>query len=110
MASEADTRANYIDPALLAAQWQPTNIIREHYFTDGRKLSEGMRNRWSYAVALLNNESSSLILVKIKKKPTPNKIHATSLLNVLPAFDSEDSDLPKFAEDRQMSVYSKEWK
>lgn len=41
MASEADTRANYIDPALRAADWQPSNIIREHYFTDGRKMAEG---------------------------------------------------------------------
>lgn len=45
MASEADTRANYIDPALKAAQWQSTNIIREHFFTDGRKLAAGVRGR-----------------------------------------------------------------
>ncbi len=32
MSSEADTRANYIDPALKAAHWHPGNIIREHYF------------------------------------------------------------------------------
>ncbi|WP_285131311.1 hypothetical protein [Leclercia adecarboxylata] len=43
MTSEADTRANYIDPALGAADWQPGNIIREHYFTDGRKLAGGVR-------------------------------------------------------------------
>tara|TARA_R110001583_G_scaffold74100_7_gene205495 strand:- start:1142 stop:1477 length:336 start_codon:yes stop_codon:yes gene_type:complete len=43
MASEADTRANYIDPALRAAHWQPTNIIREHYFTDGRKMADDVR-------------------------------------------------------------------
>ena len=30
MSSKADTRANYIDPALKAAHWQPGNIIREH--------------------------------------------------------------------------------
>lgn len=35
MSSEADTRANYIDPALKTAHWQPNNIIREYYFTDG---------------------------------------------------------------------------
>ena len=45
MASEADTRANYIDPALRAADWQPSNIIREHYFTDGRKMAGGVRGR-----------------------------------------------------------------
>lgn len=32
MSSEADTKANYIDPALKAAHWQPSNIIREHYY------------------------------------------------------------------------------
>lgn len=45
MSSESDTRANYIDPALKAAYWKPSNIIREHYFTDGRKLSGGVRGR-----------------------------------------------------------------
>lgn len=42
MRSEADTRANYIDPALVKASWQAGNIIREHYFTDGRKLTGGV--------------------------------------------------------------------
>ena len=41
MSSEADTRANYIDPALKAADWIASNIIREHYFTDGRKMAGG---------------------------------------------------------------------
>ena len=45
MASEADTRANYIDPALRAAHWLPSHIIREHYFTDGRKMAGGVRGR-----------------------------------------------------------------
>ncbi len=40
MSSEADTRANFTDPALAAAGRGPDTIIREHYFTDGRKLAE----------------------------------------------------------------------
>jgi type I restriction enzyme R subunit len=56
MASEADTRANYIDPALLAAQWQATNIIREHYFTDGRKLAGGFRGRRCFVDSAFKGE------------------------------------------------------
>ena len=33
MRSEADTRANFIDPALATAGWGPDNIIREHSWT-----------------------------------------------------------------------------
>ena len=36
--SEADTRANYIDPKLIESDWTSDNIKREYYFTDGRKL------------------------------------------------------------------------
>jgi len=36
--SEADTRANFIDPKLAAQRWEPVHIIREYYVTDGRKL------------------------------------------------------------------------
>lgn len=67
MASEADTIANYIDPALQAAQWQPSNIIREHYFTEGRKLTGAVRGRRCFADYLLSNESRSLPVNKTKK-------------------------------------------
>jgi type I restriction enzyme R subunit len=67
MASEADTRANYIDPALLAAQWQATNIIREHYFTDGRKLAGGVRGRRCFVDYLLYKENRYLAVVEAKK-------------------------------------------
>jgi hypothetical protein len=104
MASKADTRANYIGPALKAAQLQSTNIIREHFFTDDHKLAADVRGRWSYADALFNNESSCFVLLKTTNWPTLNKILMTSLLKVLATFDSEDSDLPKFEEDRLTSV------
>lgn len=38
--TEADTRANRIDPALKDAGWSKELITREYYFTDGRKLAE----------------------------------------------------------------------
>lgn len=68
MASEADTRANYIDPALKAAQWQSTNIIREHYFTDGRKLAAGARGRRCFVDYLLHKENRYLAVVEAKKE------------------------------------------
>ncbi|MGP4933051.1 EcoAI/FtnUII family type I restriction enzme subunit R [Pseudoalteromonas nigrifaciens] len=68
MASEADTRANYIDPALKAAHWQPSNIIREHYFTDGRKLSGGARGRRCFVDYLLYKDNRYLAVVEAKKE------------------------------------------
>ncbi|WP_337047720.1 EcoAI/FtnUII family type I restriction enzme subunit R [Serratia liquefaciens] len=68
MTSEADTRANYIDPALGAANWQPGNIIREHYFTDGRKLAGGVRGRRCFVDYLLHKDNRYLAVVEAKKE------------------------------------------
>jgi len=68
VSSEADTRANYIDPALKAAHWQPNNIIREHYFTDGRKLVGGARGRRCFVDYLLYKDNRYLAVVEAKKE------------------------------------------
>lgn len=68
MSSEADTRANYIDPALKTAHWQPSNIIREYYFTDGRKLASGVRGRRCYVDYLLHKDNRYLAIVEAKKE------------------------------------------
>lgn len=68
MASEADTRANYIDPALRAAHWQSTNIIREHYFTDGRKLAGGVRGQRCFVDYLLHKDNRYMAVVEAKKE------------------------------------------
>tara|TARA_R110002126_G_scaffold291719_1_gene455803 strand:+ start:4593 stop:6896 length:2304 start_codon:yes stop_codon:yes gene_type:complete len=68
VSSEADTRANYIDPALKAAHWQPNNIIREHYFTDGRKLAGGARGRRCFVDYLLYKDNRYLAVVEAKKE------------------------------------------
>ena len=68
MSAEADTRANYIDPALKAAHWQPGNIIREHYFTDGRKLAGGVRGRRCFVDYLLHKDNRYLAVVEAKKE------------------------------------------
>jgi hypothetical protein len=37
--TEADTRAKLIDPQIKSSNWLESNIVREYYFTDGRKLN-----------------------------------------------------------------------
>lgn len=68
MASEADTRANYIDPALKAANWVASNIIREHYFTDGRKMAGGIRGKRCFLDYLLHKDNRYLAVVEAKKE------------------------------------------
>lgn len=68
MSSEADTRANYIDPALKAADWLASNIIREHYFTDGRKMAGGIRGRRCFVDYLLHRDNRYLAVVEAKKE------------------------------------------
>lgn len=68
MSSEADTRANYIDPALKAAHWQANNIIREHYFTDGRKLAGNVRGQRCFIDYLLLKDNRYLAVVEAKKE------------------------------------------
>lgn len=68
MKSEADTRANYIDPALVEASWKAENIIREHYFTDGRKLTGGIRGRRCFVDYLLHKDNRYLAVIEAKKE------------------------------------------
>lgn len=35
--SESDTRAKYIDPKLQECGWSESFLVREYYFTNGRK-------------------------------------------------------------------------
>jgi len=86
MASEADTRANYIDPALRAADWQPSNIIREHYFTDGRKMAGGVRGQRCFIDYLLHKDNRYLAVVEAKKEsghPTKGLQQAIDYANKL---------------------------
>lgn len=86
MPSEADTRANYIDPALAAADWKPANVIREHYFTDGRKLAGGVRGRRCFVDYLLHKDNRYLAIVEAKKEsehPTKGLQQAIDYANKL---------------------------
>lgn len=68
MTSEADTRANFIDPALANAGWDSGQIIREYYFTDGRKLAGNQRGSRCFVDYLLHSENRHLAIVEAKKQ------------------------------------------
>ncbi|MCB9233959.1 MAG: DEAD/DEAH box helicase family protein [Bacteroidia bacterium] len=71
--SEADTRAKYIDPALRRSDWDEANIVREYYFTDGRKLFGNKRGKQKFVDYLLKYNQANLALIeakKIGKQPT----------------------------------------
>ncbi len=65
--SEADTRANYIDPKLIESDWTSDNIQREYYFTDGRKLIGNKRGKRLFLDYLLRFNSINLALIEAKK-------------------------------------------
>ncbi len=64
--TEADTRAKLIDPRLKASGWTENNIVREYYFTDGRKLIGGARGKRYYVDYLLVYENTNLAVVEAK--------------------------------------------
>lgn len=65
--SEADTRANFIDPKLIASDWTAEHIIREYYFTDGRKLLGNLRGKRLFVDYYLHYNNVGLALVEAKK-------------------------------------------
>ncbi|MBJ7880994.1 EcoAI/FtnUII family type I restriction enzme subunit R [Gelidibacter salicanalis] len=65
--SESDTRANFIDPKLADSQWEPIHIVREYYFTDGRKLLGNKRGKRLFLDYLLKYNNANLAIVEAKK-------------------------------------------
>lgn len=65
--SESDTRANFIDPKLADSHWEPIHIVREHYFTDGRKLLGNKRGKRLFLDYLLKFNNTNLAIVEAKK-------------------------------------------
>lgn len=65
--SEADTRANFIDPGLAEAGWQPEHIEREYQFTDGRKLVGNKRGKRLSADYLLKYNNLNLAIIEAKR-------------------------------------------
>lgn len=66
--SEADTRANFIDPALASVGWDSSHITREYYFTDGRKLAGNQRGTRCFVDYLLHSENQHLAIIEAKKQ------------------------------------------
>ncbi len=64
--TEADTRAKLIDPKIKASGWLESNIIREHYFTAGRKLIGGARGKSYFVDYLLVYENTNLAIIEAK--------------------------------------------
>ncbi len=64
--TEADTRAKLIDPRIKSSGWLESNIVREYYFTDGRKLVGGARGKQYYVDYLLVYENTNLAIIEAK--------------------------------------------
>lgn len=67
MYSESDTRSKFIDPKLKASNWSESHIVREHYFTDGRKGLGGKRGRRKFADYILTHKWIKLAIIEAKK-------------------------------------------
>lgn len=71
--SEHDTRAKHIDPQLKDAKWAEDCIVREYYFTDGRKLTGNKRGERLFVDYLLRFQNVNLAIIEAKrwgKEPT----------------------------------------
>lgn len=66
--SEADTRANYIDPLLKECAWGVEHIQREYYFTDGRKLLGSKRGKRKFVDYLLKHKNTHLAIIEAKRE------------------------------------------
>ena len=64
--TEADTRAKLIDPQIKSSDWLESHIVREYYFTDGRKLIGGKRGKQYYVDYLLTYENTNLAIIEAK--------------------------------------------
>ncbi len=67
MYSESDTRSKFIDPKLISSNWSESHIVREHYFTDGRKGLGGKRGTRKFADYILTHKWIKLAIIEAKK-------------------------------------------
>lgn len=66
--SESDTRSKLIDPRLIEDGWNESHIIREYYFTDGRKLIGGKRGKRHFVDYLLVHRNTNLAIIEAKSE------------------------------------------
>jgi type I restriction enzyme R subunit len=64
--SESDTRSKLIDPCIKQSEWLESNIVREYYFTDGRKLIGGKRGKRYFVDYLLTYKNTNLAIIEAK--------------------------------------------
>ncbi|MBE0492594.1 MAG: DEAD/DEAH box helicase family protein [Sulfurospirillum sp.] len=64
--SESDTRSKLIDPKIKGSDWLESNIVREYYFTDGRKLIGGKRGKRYFVDYLLTHKNTNLAIIEAK--------------------------------------------
>ena len=64
--SESDTRSKLIDPQIKQSGWDESNIVREYYFTDGRKLIGGKRGKRYFVDYLLTYKNTNLAIIEAK--------------------------------------------
>lgn len=64
--SESDTRSKLIDPKIKSSEWLESNIVREYYFTDGRKLIGGKRGKRYFVDYLLTHKNTNLAIIEAK--------------------------------------------
>ena len=64
--SESDTRSKLIDPRIKESEWLESNIVREYYFTDGRKLIGGKRGKRYFVDYLLTHKNTNLAIIEAK--------------------------------------------
>lgn len=65
--SEADTRAKFVDTALKLSSWDDDDVIREYYFTEGRKIGGEKRGERCWADYLLHYQNINLAVVEAKR-------------------------------------------
>lgn len=66
--SEADTKAKLITPQLVTDGWSENLIVREYYFTDGRKLIGSKRGKRYFVDYLLTYKNNNLAIVEAKSE------------------------------------------
>ena len=64
--TESDTRSKLIDPKIKCSDWLESNIVREYYFTDGRKLIGGQRGKRYFVDYLLTYKNTNLAIIEAK--------------------------------------------
>ncbi|KIM04442.1 MAG: hypothetical protein KN64_07760 [Sulfurovum sp. AS07-7] len=61
--SESDTRSKLIDPKIKENGWSESHIVREYYFTDGRKLIGSKRGKQYFVDYLLTHKITNLAII-----------------------------------------------